>query len=372
MATVRLPSNSPQSLDCSRFHEGALMLRSGCRLSFRAALLLLAISLCSGEASARCAFVNLGIMPGYVEPQRHCFDLDRTCPAGSTHGCFKTALEFKPGWITKPGQRRLRELSKPFGYIDPKGVHWDVPAGATTDGASIPLVFQAVIGGPWTESYVKAATLHDFYIRRSSVKAAEVHEMFYLALLAAGTAQWRASLMYGAVDAFGPQWKDIDVGRVDEICRTRKAVNDKIVQRHKDMWDAHQENERKRAAQAAIDRAVLSRPLAARTRVHTIRNDATAREDFDAFIAAAARDNIVHLDRDASLIASMREQLEAELRRPVGERDNVFVLRFMRAGATSSRFAARNQAELAQALAVDAQISEQLDSAVIDAIAAQR
>jgi hypothetical protein len=348
------------------------MLRSGCRLSLRAALVLLAIALFCREASARCAFVNLGIMPGYVEPQRHCFDLDRACPPGSPHGCFKTGLEFKPGWIEKPGQPRLRELSKPFGYIDPKGVHWDVPAGATTDGASIPLVFQAVIGGPWTESYVKAATLHDFYIRRSSVKAAEVHEMFYLALLAAGTSLWRAGLMYGAVDTFGPRWKDIDVGRVDEIWRARKAWNDKIVQLHKDMWDAHQENERKRAAQAAIDRAVLSRPLSARTRVHTIRNEATALEDFDAFIAAAARDNIVHLDRDASLITSLREQLEAELRRPATERDNVLVLRFMRAGASASRFAARTQAELAEALALDAQISEQLDGAVIDAIAAQR
>jgi Protein of unknown function (DUF1353) len=348
------------------------MSRSSCRVPVHAALLLLAITLSCGEASARCAFVNLGIMPGYVEPQRHCFDLERTCPPGSTHGCFKTALEFKPGWIEKSGQPRLRELSKPFGYIDPKGVHWDVPAGAATDGASIPLVFQAVIGGPWTESYVKAATLHDFYIRRSSVKAAEVHEMFYLALLATGTSQWRAGLMYGAVDTFGPRWKDVDVGRVDEIWRTRKAWNDKIVQVHKEMWDAHQEIERKRAAQAAIDRAVLSRPLSARTRVHTIRNEATALADFDAFIAAATRDQIVHLDRDASLIASLREQLEAELRRPASERDNVFVLRFMRAGATFSRFAARNQAELAQALALDAQISEQLDGAVIDAIAAQR
>ena len=94
--------------------------------------------------------------------------------------------------------------------------------------------------------------------------------------------------------------------------------------------------------------------------------------DFDAFIAAAARDQIVHLDREASLIASLREQLEAELRRPAAARDNVFVLRFMRAGATASRFAARNQAEFAQALALDAQISEQLDNATIEAIAAQR
>jgi hypothetical protein len=134
------------------------------------------------------------------------------------------------------------------------------------------------------------------------------------------------------------------------------------------MWEAHQESERKRAAQEAIDRAVLSRPLEARTRVYVIQNDEKTLARFDTFIDAAARDHLVHFERDASLIASMREQFEAELLRPASARDNVFVVRFMRAGATSTRFSARNQTELTELLALDAQVSQQLDGAVIGAM----
>ena len=100
----------------------------------------------------------------------------------------------------------------------------------------------------------------------------------------------------------------------------------------------------------------------------TIQADARARADLDAFVEAAARDNILHFERDASLIASLREQLEAELRRPASERDNVFVVRFMNTGPGTSRFSARSQAELAEALRNDAEISERLDAVVLDAI----
>lgn len=320
------------------------------------------------EAAGRCAFVNVGLLPGFSEPQGRCFKLDMTCPAGARYGCFKVPLQFKSGWVEKPGQPRMRELSEPFGYIDPDGVHWDMPAGAMTDGASIPLFFQPLIGGPWTDNYVKAAALHDFYIRRSSVNAVAVHKMFYLALLAAGTPQGRAQQMYGAVANFGPRWKSVDMANVEAAWRARKAALDEIVRLHKEMWEAHQENERKRDAQAAIDRALLSRPLEARTRVFAIQSDARARVDLDAFVEAAARDGILHFERDASLIVSLREQLDAELQRPASARDNVFVVRFMKTGAGTSKFSARNQAELAELLRVDAEISERLDAVVLDAI----
>jgi hypothetical protein len=319
------------------------------------------------EAAGRCAFVNVGLLPGFSEPEARCFKLEMTCPAGARYGCFKVPLQFKSGWVEKPGQPRMRELSEPFGYIDPKGVHWDMPAGAVTDGASIPLFFQLFIGGPWTENYVKAAALHDFYIRRSSVNAADVHEMFYLALLAAGTSQGLAQRMYSAVANFGPRWKSVDMANVEAAWRSRKAALDDVIRVHKEMWEAHQENERKRDAQAAIDRALLSKPLEARTRVFTIQGDARARADLDAFVEAAARDNILHFERDATLIASLREQLEAELQRPVSARDNVLVVRFMKAGPGISKFSARNQVELTDALRIDAEISERLDAALLDA-----
>src|SRR5437868_9520093 len=146
-----------------------------------------------------------------TEPKQQCFQLDMTCGPDETYGCFKAPLEFKSGWFDGGGRGQLRELGAPFGYIDPNGVHWDVPAGYQTDGASIPLFFQPVIGGPWTDSYVKAAVVHDFYIRRSTVVADAVHKMFYFALRAAGNNQRRAGEMFFAVAHFGPQWKHVEV-----------------------------------------------------------------------------------------------------------------------------------------------------------------
>jgi hypothetical protein len=176
-----------------------------------------------------------------TEPKQQCFKLDMTCGADEKYGCFEAPLAFKSGWVDGKSRAKLRELSAPFGFIDPDGAHWDVPAGFQTDGASIPLFFQPLIGGPWTESYVKAAVVHDFYIRRSSVSAGAVHKVFYFALLAAGNSLGRAQEMYLAVAKFGPQWKNVEMAAYEDAWRARKAMLDQITQWHKQMWREFQE-----------------------------------------------------------------------------------------------------------------------------------
>lgn len=308
-------------------------------------LAIAAASASVASAGGRCAYVDSGAFAA-TEPKEHCFNIGMTCAAGDRYGCFKAPLQLKSEWIDGPGGSKLRELAAPFGYIDPDGVHWDVPAGFRTDGASIPRFFQPLIGGPWTDAYIKAAVVHDFYIRRQSVSAEAVHKVFYMALLAAGTNLQRAQEMYFAVGHFGPQWQHIDMAAYQVAWQQRKAMLDRVTKWHQDIWDAFQESERQRKEQAQIDSAVLSLPLRQRARVFKLAEHAETLPSLDAFIEAAIRDHIVHPDRDATLIKLLREQVDTELRRPAQERDNIFVLQFTSLGVTTVRFAARTDNEL--------------------------
>jgi hypothetical protein len=119
-----------------------------------------------------------------------------------------------------------------------------------------------------------------------------------------------------------------------------------LSQELQDLWNAFEESERKRVQQEAIDRAVLSRPLPQRTKLFTLPAPGDALLGLDAFIDDAIHDHILHPDRDATLIHQLRDQVEAELGRPEGERDNRFVVQFTALGATTVKFAARSDAEL--------------------------
>lgn len=308
-------------------------------------LTILASSAPAALAAGRCAYIDTGVFAA-TDPKEQCINLEMRCAPGERYGCFKAPLQLKSAWIDGPGGRKLRELSSPFGYIDPDGMHWDVPAGYQTDGASIPRFFQPLIGGPWTEAYIKAAVVHDFYIRRQSVSAESVHKVFYMALLAAGTDLSRARQMHFAVGKFGPQWQQIDMPAYQAAWQQRKAMLDSTAKWHQDVWEAFLASERQRAEQAKIDGAVLSLPLRERTRVFKLIEGTQVIPALDAFVQAAIRDHIVHPDRDATLIKLLREQVETELERPALERDNIFALQFTALGVTTFRFAARTDQDL--------------------------
>ena len=100
---------------------------------------------------------------------------------------------------------RNMQLERPFSYIDPRGLHWDVPAGAVTDGASIPRFFW-VCCPPFTGKYREAAVIHDYYCQTMSRDWRETHRVFYDAMRAGGVDELMAKTMYGAVYYFGPRW----------------------------------------------------------------------------------------------------------------------------------------------------------------------
>jgi hypothetical protein len=100
---------------------------------------------------------------------------------------------------------RNMQLEKPFGYVDPKGKHWDVPVGAVTDGASIPRVLW-VSYPPFTGQYRSAAVVHDHYCQSKNESWKATHAVFYDALLTAGVDDVTAKAMWAAVYHFGPRW----------------------------------------------------------------------------------------------------------------------------------------------------------------------
>jgi hypothetical protein len=99
------------------------------------------------------------------------------------------------------------KLVQSFGYIDPRGVHWDAPAGYVTNGASIPASLWAIVGGPFDGPYRDAAVLHDYYCEAKNRSSDDTHQMYYEAAIARGTSENIASTMYGGIVLAGPTWK---------------------------------------------------------------------------------------------------------------------------------------------------------------------
>jgi hypothetical protein len=99
------------------------------------------------------------------------------------------------------------KLVQPFGYVDPRGVHWDVPIGYVTNGASIPTSLWAVVGGPFDGPYRDAAVLHDYYCEAKTRTSDDTHRMYYEAAVARGTSENVASTMYAGLVFGGPVWK---------------------------------------------------------------------------------------------------------------------------------------------------------------------
>lgn len=110
-----------------------------------------------------------------------------------------------------PDGRNMR-LVQPFAYIDSKGMSWEVPAGAETDGASIPKAFW-ITHPPFTGKYRSAAVIHDYYCRIQSRSWQDTHNVFFEAMRTAGVDDRTAKVLWGAVYNFGPRWGSDAVGR---------------------------------------------------------------------------------------------------------------------------------------------------------------
>ncbi len=105
-----------------------------------------------------------------------------------------------------PNEPRKRTLRREIVYTDPGGSKWTAPAGSIIDGASIPQFLWSLVGGPFEGLYVDASIIHDVYCVTRTRTSDQTHDMFYVAMRCSGVGRFRATYMWAAVKAFGPQW----------------------------------------------------------------------------------------------------------------------------------------------------------------------
>lgn len=121
---------------------------------------------------------------------------------------------------------RTMKLVRPFSYRDPKGTQWRVPEGAVVDGASIPVAFWSLIGGPLSGKYREASVVHDHYCSVMSRPWKDVHLAFYNAMRANGVSRPKAMIMYSAVYRFGPRWVGVKTDGAVRLVRGRPFLSD--------------------------------------------------------------------------------------------------------------------------------------------------
>ena len=108
-----------------------------------------------------------------------------------------------------PDGRRFSLLHE-FTYVDQSGRRWEAPTGLITDGASIPMPFWSVIGGPFEGLFREAAVVHDAGCCAQMQPWEDVHHMFYNAMRCSGVEEGKAKTMFLAVWSFGPRWTHLN------------------------------------------------------------------------------------------------------------------------------------------------------------------
>lgn len=138
-----------------------------------------------GAIAGTAAMIAAGAWPAWADPR-------------FGHYVGKFIAEFG-------GDGRKVKLIEPYGYVDPAGEQWKVPAGYLTDGASVPSALWALYP-PFTGAYRSAAVIHDYYCDNQQRSWQDTHKVFYNAMRAADVDENTAKIMYGAVYLFGPRW----------------------------------------------------------------------------------------------------------------------------------------------------------------------
>lgn len=119
-------------------------------------------------------------------------------------GDFLDSLNGKFNPRAKP--RPTFTLESDFRFRDPNGVMWMTPSGTEVDGASIPQALWSLIGGPFEGSYINASVIHDYFCKTKEKTSHDTHRNFYYGMRATNIPEWKAKLMYWAVETFGPSW----------------------------------------------------------------------------------------------------------------------------------------------------------------------
>ncbi len=117
--------------------------------------------------------------------------------------------------LTPPGCDAIGQcvLKTPLRFSDSAKVVWEARAGLSTDGASIPGIFQPFIGKPFDTAFIKAAIIHDHYCDRQVRPWRQTHKIFYEGLIDQGVPEAKAKTMYFAVYMGGPKWIKLMPGK---------------------------------------------------------------------------------------------------------------------------------------------------------------
>jgi hypothetical protein len=95
---------------------------------------------------------------------------------------------------------------EPFGFKDASGADWQVPAGYSFDGSTVPRVFWSIVGPPLSPDLVASYVLLDYYNNKRTRSPEMVMQMFYESLLNSGVSEFRAKMLTTSLQAFGPKW----------------------------------------------------------------------------------------------------------------------------------------------------------------------
>ena len=102
------------------------------------------------------------------------------------------------------------QIRSTFRYVG-RGMVWDIPAGTTTDFASIPWFVYWLI--PGFGQYDKPAVVHDWMYRTACVSRVVADAIFLDGMAQCGVPEWKRKLIYRAVRRFGKKaykgpWND--------------------------------------------------------------------------------------------------------------------------------------------------------------------
>ncbi|MBX9926432.1 MAG: DUF1353 domain-containing protein [Hyphomicrobiaceae bacterium] len=167
-------------------------------------LLILALTLVTGIGIGGYLYLT-GKLPAYLPQSLQQAMIGK--PAASA-GQFKGNIRAELLAPSRPADTfRDIKLLEAFGFVDSKGVHWDVSPGYVSNGASIPPTLWPVVGGPLDGPYRDAAVIHDYYCEKRNRSSDDTHRMFYEAAVARGTSENIASTMYMGIIFGGPRWE---------------------------------------------------------------------------------------------------------------------------------------------------------------------
>lgn len=162
---------------------------------------------CRTLMRARCLDAVLGCLIGSFSAVAFGASAAEPFPCSN---CFVGELKLSKNPSDPSGKTKI--LDEDLYFIEPDNTAWKAGKGDVTDGASIPKLFQPIIGGPWEEDYLPAAVMHDHYTKRLVRTWWTTDRMFHQAMIVKKVPSIKAAVMYYAVYAFGPHWAELEDG----------------------------------------------------------------------------------------------------------------------------------------------------------------